>query len=403
MNEAPLNYIKEIQSALIEATDIPLSGYAPAFPWEDVSMKIASLFHLPELSVLPRKTQFLTAGEITSGLGAGFVTIALDMTPLNGQAFWLMGREDVAKLTALTLTTSNGNKGFASPKFQEGFYTFLGTQIVHAIDALHPFHDLSLKIGKASPLPQQESLCTDIEIHHPKHTLWGRLVCPASFHQAFKTHFSTQEPEPLTSEQTRHIDVTLQLEIGRTQLTLAHWQAVSVGDFILLDRCTFDPTTLKGTVTLMLHQTPLLRARIKDNSLKIVDYAFYREEQSPMNPQMPDEHPEEMFDKEEIPPAEFEEEGQSDENHLWNRENDQNHSIEKMISTKEIPLLLTVEVARLHITLDKLLQLSPGNVLELPVKPEQGVDITVGGKKVAKAELVRLGEMLGVKILQMGE
>jgi flagellar motor switch protein FliN/FliY len=169
-----------------------------------------------------------------------------------------------------------------------------------------------------------------------------------------------------------------------------------VGDFILLDRCTFDPTTKKGTAALVLDHTPLLRVRIKDNSLKIIDYAFYREEHHPMNPEIPsDEEKQEDFSS-----AEFENEDGSNQEHLWSPEND---TTEKLISTKEIPLTLTVEVARMRINLEKLMQLSPGNILELPVRPEHGVDVVIGGKKVAKAELVKLGEMLGIKILQLGE
>jgi flagellar motor switch protein FliN/FliY len=75
---------------------------------------------------------------------------------------------------------------------------------------------------------------------------------------------------------------------------------------------------------------------------------------------------------------------------------------ENMIPADQVPMTVTVEVTRLRVSLDKLLQLSPGNVLELPVKPEQGVDLTINGKKVAKAELIKMGDALGVKILQIG-
>ena len=93
-------------------------------------------------------------------------------------------------------------------------------------------------------------------------------------------------------------------------------------------------------------------------------------------------------------------ESETDENHLWTAENG---NVEKIFSTEEIPLMLSVEVGKLQINLEKLLQLSPGNVLELPVRPEQGVDLMLHGKKVAKAELIKIGEMLGVRILQLGE
>ncbi len=398
---APLNWIKEISHTLIAAKEIPLSGFLPQFPWEKLSQKMTTALQLPEIKISQGQTQFLAGGEITAGLGMGWVAIALDMTPLNGQLFWLMGKEDIAKLTTLALFSHSANKGFSSSKFQEGFYYFLATKAVHAIDELKAFRDLAPKMGKLSALPQEEALCIDIEIQHPQQTFWGRLVCPSSFHQRFKAHFNTEVPIELDSPLAKQIDVQLRLEVGQTALSLSEWKAVSIGDFLLLDQCSYDPATRKGTVLLTLHQTPLLRARIKENSLKIADYAFYHEEQDLMNPDSTrDEQNPEDFDTEELLPSEKESDLDEEENHLWSPEN---VPLEKMIPTKEIPLTLTVEVARLQMNLDKLLQLSPGNILELPVKPEQGVDLTIAGKKVAKAELIKLGEMLGVKILQIGE
>ncbi len=406
MTAAPLNWIKEIHLALIEAKQIPLHGFSPAFPWEEFSQNIASLFQISELKISPRTPQFLRGQDVLAGLGAGFISIALEMTPLSGQAFWIMGKEDIAKLTALALASTPG-KGFSSPQFQEGFYYFLATQTLAVVNELKAFGDLSPKIGKASSLAQEESLCIDVEIQHPKQTLWGRLVCPTTFHREFTTHFSTQEPAPLTSALAKQIDVPLSLQIGHTVLSFAEWKSVSVGDFILLDRCTFDPTSHKGTATVTLEHIPLLRARIKENSLKIVDYAFYREEKKPMSSKTPDEEEEnleETFDAEEPAPLEeASEEISIEEEPLWSSSQNVEKIDEKMIATSEIPLTVTVEVARLRIPLDKLLQLSPGNVLELPIRPEQGVDLTIEGKKVAKAELIKLGEMLGVKILQIGE
>jgi flagellar motor switch protein FliN/FliY len=402
MSGAPLNWIKEIHLALIAAKEIPLSGFSPAFHWEEFVDQISSTLQTPELKVTPRLTQFLSGGEITAGLGAGCIPIALDLTPLRGQVFWLMGKEDVAKLTALTLTAANGNKGFSSFKFQEGFYYFLATKAIAIIDRMKAFGDLAVKMGKTGIIPQEESLCIDVEIHHPKQTLWGRLVCPASFHTDFKSHFSTRQPQPLSSALTAHIDVSLAIEVGQTVLPLSKWKRISVGDFILLDRCSFDPDTHKGTATLTLHKTPLLRVRVRENHLKIVDYAFYHEEQNQMSPPQDEENPEETFDTEESFSSEESSEMDTEENHLWSSPNVEEGS-KTMIPVDEIPLTLIVEVSRLQIKLDKLLQLSPGNVLELPVKPEQGVDLTIGGKKVAKGELIKLGEMLGVKILQIGE
>ena len=107
-------------------------------------------------------------------------------------------------------------------------------------------------------------------------------------------------------------------------------------------------------------------------------------------------------ESEEIPEPAFEEESPKNEESLWASDTEES-SLDTLIPTSDIQLSLTVEVARFKINLEKLLQLKPGNVLELPVRPEQGVDISIGGKKVAKAELIKLGDILGVKILQRGD
>ena len=72
-----------------------------------------------------------------------------------------------------------------------------------------------------------------------------------------------------------------------------------------------------------------------------------------------EENPDESFDAEDN--SEETSETAPEENHLWAPE-DIGEINEKMISSSELPLTLTVEVARLQINLNKLLQLSPGNV-----------------------------------------
>ena len=155
---------------------------------------------------------------------------------------------------------------------------------------------------------------------------------------------------------------------------------------------------------MLIHDTPILRARLKKNSLKILDYAFYYEEEIPMtNEDLPPEEEPSVEDFSEEEPLSDSEEEMQEESPLWSEKPSSNGSTEKVISTQEIPLTLVVEVDRIRMPLDKLLQLSPGNILELTVRPEQGVHVTVGGKRVARAELVKIGDMLGIKILQLGE
>jgi len=86
---------------------------------------------------------------------------------------------------------------------------------------------------------------------------------------------------------------------------------------------------------------------------------------------------------------------------------EENIPVEK---TNELPtsdianldITIIVEAARFKISLDKLMNLQVGNLIDLAVNPQAGVDLVVNGKKIARAELLNLGETLGVRILDLG-
>lgn len=77
-------------------------------------------------------------------------------------------------------------------------------------------------------------------------------------------------------------------------------------------------------------------------------------------------------------------------------------SEEEVMAIKELPLTVVAEVARVRISLEKLMQLQPGNMLDLGTHPGQGVSLTVNGQCVGRAELIQLGDALGLRILEIG-
>ncbi len=71
------------------------------------------------------------------------------------------------------------------------------------------------------------------------------------------------------------------------------------------------------------------------------------------------------------------------------------------ISREDVSLPVTIEIGRLNIALDKLFALQEGNTLELAVSPESGVDLMVYGKCIGKGELLKVGDKIGVRILEL--
>ncbi|ATB31826.1 type III secretion system cytoplasmic ring protein SctQ [Melittangium boletus] len=67
----------------------------------------------------------------------------------------------------------------------------------------------------------------------------------------------------------------------------------------------------------------------------------------------------------------------------------------------DIPLQISVELARLPVTAEQVVGLRTGQVIELRRGPGEPVDLSVNGKVVARGELVELEGQLGVRILSL--
>lgn len=73
----------------------------------------------------------------------------------------------------------------------------------------------------------------------------------------------------------------------------------------------------------------------------------------------------------------------------------------KPLSVEEIPLNVVIEVGRIQLSVKKLLELQPGNMLDINIHPESGVDLVVNGKRIAHGELLKIGDSLGIRILEL--
>lgn len=381
MSTTPMNWVHQIHHTLQEMQEVPLWGNLPNIPWDACIQEVASILQTPELSLVVGDTQLLTEEKVSLGLGSYPIVTTIQLAPLAGQCFWIIAQEDIAFLTSLALTENQNQKAINSTSFQEGFYRFLLLEMIKALDSLKPFSDLSLKMGALThSLPKENCICIDIGIHHPKKVVWGRIVCPISFNQAFKAHFANTAFSVYESSLAKDLVVPISARIGHTQLTLSQWGKMAVGDFLILDTCSYFPDTAKGTATLFLEQTPLFIVICKPTNCKIIDYAYQEESMD-----------EDFEEEQEIDQQEQEQEDIGLE------------SEEQLIPIPDASLTIHVEIARMQMKLQKILQLKPGNVLELATRPEQGVQLTINGKAVARGELIKLGDVLGVKILQVGE
>ena len=68
---------------------------------------------------------------------------------------------------------------------------------------------------------------------------------------------------------------------------------------------------------------------------------------------------------------------------------------------KEVPLAVTVEVGRSRMTIQDLLQLGQGSVVELAKLAGDPLDVYINGYCVARGEAVIVNEKFGVRLLEV--
>jgi type III secretion system YscQ/HrcQ family protein len=264
-------------------------------------------------------------------------------------------------------------KGQAQPLsseiLAEGFYRFLLLQVLDAASSLDPFQKISIALSEEASLPHAEAFCVDITLSFEKRSCWGRLVIEPKLQKSWVDHFSKDPANLLQSKAAAGLELLLGLQVGSFSLHKKEWQSFKKGDFVPLKK-GYDIEKHSGHGTLMLGKIPLFQVKVKHHKIQLLDDPFTHEETM-------EKHPEHL-------PTDTT--GESDE----------------PISLKELPIQINVEIARIKMPLEKLLQLTPGNLIEVPIDPNQHVRLTVDGQLIGRGELVHLGTSLGVRLLEKG-
>ncbi len=380
-SQTPYFWVRKIAAELKSHDQIPLFGSSLPFDWGRFSAQISARFGVQHpLLFRPRTIGWKAADEIKESLGDEPVVLPCKVGSLDGSAFWMMPKEGIAKFTSWMLNGQAKSRPLSSDILAEGFYRYLALQVLDVASQIDPLQQMPMLLSETSPFPDTDAFCIDIEIDFDKHTSWGRLAIEPKLQRSWAQYFSAPAdfiPEKLA----KATEVNIGIKTGSTLLSQQEWKKIKKGDFLLLDQGSYDPRKQTGAAYLTLGQMSLFQVKIKQNKLQLIDYAFiYEDEMQNNKPQQQPPQPDAFAGPaEELPSAQGE-----------------------AVALKELPIVVTVELARLRITLEKLMQLAPGNLIELPIHPDQAVKLTINGQLVGHAELVHLGETLGCRILDLG-
>lgn len=378
-------WLKKINKALLSVDEIPLlRTYAP-FNFEELSSHIAKKFSLKNVKITSSELKWLSKDEIKSGLSENINYLSFIFSPIEGTTYLLMDLEDISKLTNVLVAQKNQIK-FSSAILQESYFRYISLEALNILSEMNLFQDLSPKMVETPTPLDDNALCLDITIEINDISCLARIAITPKFRKAWEGYF-TNNPPLKAMEVAKGLDLIMRAELGYVNLSYEALKKVKNGDFIILDHINYDLKTNKGQVTLKLGDTALFLSKIKQNKLKILDFANLQEDVSM-------EKKDEENEKKPI-----------QENEKKIAEEKKEVEEVKEIPTAQLenmPINIVVEAARFKVTLDKLMNMQPGNLLDLAIHPERGVNLVVNGQRIARGELVNLGETLGVRILEMG-
>jgi len=418
----PYEWLKQAPLSLLEKGDAPLFGYPPAFPWDQFSAVFAKVFQIESLKIVPGEWKIREPVDLYKGLGDSPTALHLDVAPLQGTLCWVITENDLNKLLGLLLAKKSDPSDLIDSEYKAAFLQFLGLEAINIFNKLEYEKGLAPHILNQTDLPNRASLCQDFTITVDNSAIPCRIILSDELWVSWKERFAQHKLNANISKKTAEkIEVTVHLEAGRTSLSRNEWKNAELGDFLVLDHCSLEAGEDKGRVMLTLNNKPLFRAKVKDGNIKILESPLYHEVESGMiNKNDPNDEVE--FNEEEFDEDFDEELEEGSEEHEIEEEAPQvaqeapkapptatKSGIEKQpvgqkkpLSAADIPLSVIVEVGRIQISVQKLLELQPGSVLELDVHPESGVDLVVNGSVIGRGELLKIGDSLGVRILDKG-
>lgn len=444
-SETFYSWLKHIPGELFDLDEKPLVGFPPPFPWQNFSAEISRSLQVDGISITPGELQWRTTNDLFDGLGDKLKAVSLNISPLNGGAWWVMPEQGYLDLMQSLLGAPPLATGEpADENLLKAFTQFLAAEAITAFQKIDFDKKLSPVVLSVTELPAEPCLALDVAIHLREQPIYGRLLLSSSFRKGWAARFAKDQKALITTSPAADaLSINVGIEAGKVHIKPSEWQKITPGDFVVIDSCSLDPDEDKGRVNLVVNGQPVFRAKIKDGNIKILEHPLYHEVDTAMSTP-PKDQEEEEFDDADFDIEEEKNDTQSDaskddidmDDFGDEDEEEKAEAAPKPqaakpaapgktataaatptpakasaapaapgktgpLSVDEIPLAVVIEVGRIQLSVKKLLELQPGNMLELNIHPESGVDMVVNGKRIARGELLRIGDTLGLRVTEL--
>ena len=395
------SWLKHLPRDILNLAPSSLYGNPPPFDLPAFAKELSQIIETP-IEIQTTLPELKEATKTREGFSEeNSQLISLRVAPLRGFIHLLLPKDIFIHLVKKDLPKDYPLDSALVDAFKE----FLLASAVTAFQKSHPDKSLVPQIAPASALADAHHLTQDIELSLLGMKFPGRLLIDQDFLDSWREKFKAQGP---SNQVLKELYLDIHVEAGRVSLSRSDFKSLESGDFLILDSCQLIPGDEKRRVLLTLNHKPIFRAKLKDGKVKILEYPLLYEDKNIMakDPSHDEELEEEYQEDttEEYTEEEDLDEDSTEEAELPKSPNGSPTSAvqeAKPINANDIPLDIVVEVGRFKITVQKLSELKPGDILDLNFRPEEGVNLIANGHFIAKGELLKIGDLIGVRILDI--
>jgi type III secretion system YscQ/HrcQ family protein len=343
----------QVEAGRVLLAHLPL---APGADWADACRALGGPVEIvlgDAYAVAARELEAQSHGTRVRLVGPGgrHALLVLDPRLAPRLARRALGTESDAELAAprpLTLAESGAIEFLVSALLDAGPLRPDG--VIAAEDPLEPF-----TIG-----PDASLLALEARLRTPVGDGWARVLAPESM----RLHVPSAPRGPWRGERLAGARVALRLELQRATLTRDELGKLTPGDVVLLDH--LDVRDPRGGPVLLRLGRGVFRGRLDGDALQI-------EEPFTLNLGAP---------------------------HMDTRDEKPSDAASALL-LGELPVEVVCELGRVTMSGRELLELRPGAVIPVGRPLSGPCDLTVGGRVVARGELVDVEGELGVRVTQM--
>jgi flagellar motor switch protein FliN/FliY len=413
----------------------PLLDRTFAFPWKELSDELQRTFHC-NVTVTAGSLEWKSTQQMYDGIVAPTLPIGIVLSGIKGQLLILVSRKEIERFMSVLLHADSLAIEQQDAAFFDQFSAFVTTELLACAQGMGQLKQLSLHLVSPRKEEGVGCLCQDIELTIEGQPSLARLIIPPDFLDGWREAHTKTTPQ-VPFESLGELELRLCIEGGRTFLTSHELATLQKGDFLRLDHPFFIPGSTKSRVFISHKGQPLFRAKVEEGAIKILEMPLQHEAflptgglsmatQDPPSPQTPEARTTSSGTAEAAanPPPVKKPSDTSAEQESFEWEEKEEEKTEELpplteaeaqkvtaisptltkepIDIRQFPLTIVVELAELSMSIEKVMALQPGNLLDLDVRPENGVTLVANGKVFGQGELILIGDNVGVRITEIG-